>query len=178
MDRAQLCPTFCDPMDPPSSAVHGISRLEHWSGLPFPTPGHLPDPGLEPADSWPLCHLGFVKQSHPSNRKTAKVFKEDFFSFLPLHVYLSSPSFTHHLLINKGPKICLVWLQQDRFSTINIRSHWKKKNTKCLPGLIWRHRYSLGSSIIEGLYGFFEKPLSLLLPTISFIILLMLVKNL
>ena len=27
----------------------GFSRLEYWSGLPFPTPVHLPDPGIEPA---------------------------------------------------------------------------------------------------------------------------------
>ena len=26
----------------------GISRQECWSGLPFPSPGHLPDPGIEP----------------------------------------------------------------------------------------------------------------------------------
>ena len=25
-----------------------FSRQEYWSGLPFPTPGHLPDPGIEP----------------------------------------------------------------------------------------------------------------------------------
>ena len=25
----------------------GFSRQEHWSGLPFPPPGHLPDPGIE-----------------------------------------------------------------------------------------------------------------------------------
>ena len=25
-----------------------ISRQEYWSGLPFPTPGHLLDPGIEP----------------------------------------------------------------------------------------------------------------------------------
>ena len=24
----------------------GFSRQEHWSGLPFPSPGHLPDPGI------------------------------------------------------------------------------------------------------------------------------------
>ena len=24
-----------------------ISRQEYWSGLPFPTPDHLPDPGIE-----------------------------------------------------------------------------------------------------------------------------------
>ena len=26
-----------------------LSRQEYWSGLPFPTPGDLPDPGIEPA---------------------------------------------------------------------------------------------------------------------------------
>ena len=37
----------------------GFSRQEYWSGLPFPSPGDLPDPGIEPgsptlqADTWP-----------------------------------------------------------------------------------------------------------------------------
>ena len=30
---------------PPS---RGFSRQEYWSGLPFPSPGNLPDPGIEP----------------------------------------------------------------------------------------------------------------------------------
>ena len=30
---------------PPSK---GFSRQEYWSGLPFPFPGDLPDPGIEP----------------------------------------------------------------------------------------------------------------------------------
>ena len=30
---------------PPSM---GFSRQEYWSGLPFPSPGDLPDPGFEP----------------------------------------------------------------------------------------------------------------------------------
>ena len=30
---------------PPSM---GFSRQEYWSGLPFPSPGHLPEPGIEP----------------------------------------------------------------------------------------------------------------------------------
>ena len=25
----------------------GFSRQEYWSGLPFPSPGHLPNPGIE-----------------------------------------------------------------------------------------------------------------------------------
>ena len=26
----------------------GFSRQEYWSGLPFPSPGHLRDPGIKP----------------------------------------------------------------------------------------------------------------------------------
>ena len=26
----------------------GFPRQEYWRGLPFPTPGDLPDPGIEP----------------------------------------------------------------------------------------------------------------------------------
>ena len=45
----------------------GFSRQEYWSGLPFPSPGDLSDPGIEPeslaapasqADSLPLSHEG------------------------------------------------------------------------------------------------------------------------
>ena len=47
---AQLCPTLCDPMDCslPGYSIHGFSRQEYWSGLPFPPPGDLPAPGTEP----------------------------------------------------------------------------------------------------------------------------------
>ena len=27
----------------------GFSRQEYWCGLPFPSPGDLPDPGIEPS---------------------------------------------------------------------------------------------------------------------------------
>ena len=48
---AQSCLTLCDPMD---SSLHqaplsmGFSRQEYWNGLPFPSPGNLPNPGNEP----------------------------------------------------------------------------------------------------------------------------------
>ena len=44
------CLTLCDPMDysPPGSSVMGFSKQEYWSGLPFPSPRDLPDPGMEP----------------------------------------------------------------------------------------------------------------------------------
>ena len=43
----QSCPTLCDPMDgsPPVPLSRGFSRQEYWSGLPFPPPGNLPNPG-------------------------------------------------------------------------------------------------------------------------------------
>ena len=62
----KLCPILCDPMDLARQAPlsMGFSRQEYWSGLPFPSPGDLPDPGIEPtslvwqADSLPLSHKG------------------------------------------------------------------------------------------------------------------------
>ena len=47
----ESCPTLCGLM---GSSLHqappsmGFSRQEYWSGLPFPSPGNLPNPGIEP----------------------------------------------------------------------------------------------------------------------------------
>ena len=41
----QSCPTLCDHMGPRSM---GFSGQGYWSGLPFPSPEDLPDPGIEP----------------------------------------------------------------------------------------------------------------------------------
>ena len=48
-----LCLTLCDPMDCslPGSSSMGFSKQEYWSGLPCPSPGDLPDPGIEPESS-------------------------------------------------------------------------------------------------------------------------------
>ena len=34
-----------------ASPCMGFSRQEYWSGLPFPSPGDLPDPGIEPGSA-------------------------------------------------------------------------------------------------------------------------------
>ena len=57
----QLCPTLVTPWTVARQAPLsvGFSRQEYWSGLPFPSPGDLPDPGIKPrspalqADSLP-----------------------------------------------------------------------------------------------------------------------------
>ena len=44
---AKSCPTVLQAHQ--ASLSTGFSRQEYWSGLPFPSPGHLPNPGIEPA---------------------------------------------------------------------------------------------------------------------------------
>ena len=48
---------------PPGSSVHGIFQQEYWSGLPFPTPGDLPDPGIKAA--FPALAGGFFITEPP-----------------------------------------------------------------------------------------------------------------
>ena len=58
---AKLCPTLATPWTVACQAplCMGFSRQEYWNGLPFTSPGGLPDPGIEPrspalqADSLP-----------------------------------------------------------------------------------------------------------------------------
>ena len=46
----QSCPTLCTPWTVTHQAPlsKGFSRQEYWSGLPCPSPGNLPNPGIEP----------------------------------------------------------------------------------------------------------------------------------
>ena len=46
-EGTQSCPTLCDPMDY-SLPVSSVRGQEYWSGLPFPSPVDLPNPGMEP----------------------------------------------------------------------------------------------------------------------------------
>ena len=39
-----------------------FSRQEYWSGLPFPTSGNLPDPGIEPGS--PVLQMDSLSLSH------------------------------------------------------------------------------------------------------------------
>ena len=44
----QSCLSLCNPLDcsPPGASVHGILQAEYWSGLPYLSPGYLPNPAL------------------------------------------------------------------------------------------------------------------------------------
>ena len=46
----------------------GFPRKEYWSGLPFPPPGHLPDPGIKPTSPVsPAVAGGIFTTEQPGN---------------------------------------------------------------------------------------------------------------
>ena len=49
-DNAKSCPTLVVPRTVACLAPLSLtfSRQEYWNGLPFPSLGELPDPGIEP----------------------------------------------------------------------------------------------------------------------------------
>ena len=67
-----VCTQLCPPLWPHGPVARqlplsiGLSWQEYWSGLPFPSPGDLPNPGIKlgfpalQADSLPLSHLGIL----------------------------------------------------------------------------------------------------------------------
>ena len=77
----QSCPTLCDPMDCSTLQTPlfmGFPRQEYWNGLPCPSPGDLPNPGIEPessaspvlqVDSFPLSHQGSPNRQHTGTQR-------------------------------------------------------------------------------------------------------------
>ena len=57
---------FSTPWTHPAPLCVGIFRQEYWIGLPFPPPGDLPNPGIEPASP---ALAGRFFTTKPSHRK-------------------------------------------------------------------------------------------------------------
>ena len=54
----------------------GFSRQEYWSGLPFPPPGDLPNPGIEPVSPVsPELASAFFTTEPPGNPKYSLISK-------------------------------------------------------------------------------------------------------
>ena len=70
----------------PGSSVHGIYQQKYWSELPFPPPGDMLDPGIEPgslalqADSLP---------SEPQGKPTFSHITKSLDIYLNLSLYLT-----------------------------------------------------------------------------------------
>ena len=93
----QSCPTLCNPMDHslPDSSVHGILQQE-WSGLPFPPPGDLPDPGIEPMSLMSLALMGkfFTISSTWEAQKAGRATCKSNLHFVALARRFTSPNRT------------------------------------------------------------------------------------
>ena len=56
-----------------------FSRQEYWSRLPFPSPGDLPDPGMEP---WSPAFQADTLTSEPPGNVTLSLFSKSVSLFL------------------------------------------------------------------------------------------------
>ena len=72
----------------------GFSRQEYWNGLPFPTPGHLPHPGIEArspalqADSLP-AEPQYIKKCKQINKKDLDVNLSSVSYYFVLYYFIS-----------------------------------------------------------------------------------------
>ena len=76
--RAQSCPTLCNTLTVAHQAPVSMEFTRHgyWSGLPFPSPGDLPDPGIKPAPLASPALAGRFFTTEPPG-KPIYVFYED-----------------------------------------------------------------------------------------------------
>ena len=68
----KLCPTLATPWTVVFQAPlsMGFSRQEYWSGLPFPSPGDLLDPGTEPGS--PALQADALPSEPPGKQKVKR----------------------------------------------------------------------------------------------------------
>ena len=106
---AQSCPTLCDSMDcsPPGFSVHGIFQARILEWLPFPSPGDLPHPEIEPRS--PALQADSLQGlSHPGSPpgKVPAVGPRVPGITVPSSVYSFHP---HHNLVRIGAIITLIY---------------------------------------------------------------------
>ena len=79
---AKSCSTLAKPWQESCQAPlsMGFSRQEYWSGLPFPSPGGLPDPGIEPR--YPVLQADSLPTELQGKLLILRVKREKLFFFL------------------------------------------------------------------------------------------------
>ena len=106
---------------PPSM---GLSRQEYWSGLPFPSPGDLPNPGMEP---WSLILQADTLLSEPPGNKLINLIPDSSaFSKSSLCIW----KFSVHVLLKPVLKDFEHYLLACEMGTLNlyknIERHFKE----------------------------------------------------
>ena len=102
---SQSCRTLCNPRNCSPTRLlcpWGFSKQEYWSGLLFPSPRDLPNPGIDPRS--PTLQEMLYHLSHQGNSwEKEKALKGPNFKQPPLfcQFYLHEP---YHILTVKGEK--------------------------------------------------------------------------
>ena len=97
----------------------GFFRYEYWSGLPFPTPGDLPDPGTEPTSLMPPTLTGKFFTTRTSWEAIKKQSRPD------------GSRITYLNYENRGKKTCSQIIQyppKSHLSKMKQRHYKKSKN--------------------------------------------------
>ena len=140
---------------------HGLSmefsRLEYWNGQPFPSPGDLPHPRIEPmspalqADSLPAETQGKPKNTGVGSLSLLQIFLTQESNQGLLHCrqilyqlsYQGSPKKQNHSAKQKQRRTSSTWLKKKNFlETYNLyHTYWCK--TKIFPLRGTKEVYSL-----------------------------------
>ena len=64
----------------------GFSRQEYWSGLPVPSPGYLPNPGIEPET--PALQADSLPSAPPKCQQIQSIYHAQETMLNAFHVYL------------------------------------------------------------------------------------------
>ena len=79
----------------------GFSRQEYWSGLPFPSPGDLPDSGIKPGS--PALQANSLSSESPGKPMLYKIKTNRKANKKPCHKCHLTLPFQHHLLLFIDP---------------------------------------------------------------------------
>ena len=103
----------------------GFSKQEYWSGLPFPSPGDLPDPGIEPGP--PALEADALTSEPPGKpQKAQRRHQRTLMAVIAIAVGLSASFCAHGQ--NKGlPKMST----SKSSEPVNMLPNLKKELCRC-----------------------------------------------
>ena len=107
--HVQLCVTCQDPLS------MAFPRQEHWSGLPFPSPGDLPDPGIRPASLMSLALSGQFSTTSITNQWEQHICKQN-----------KNEQMTCTCMVNSHKKVFSLFSHQGNmnYNQIEILLYW------------------------------------------------------
>ena len=102
-----------------------FSRQEHWSGLPFPSPGDLPNPGIEPGS--PTLRADTLPSEPPRNWPEYKPVNKVYSCNLSMYFY-QSLNFTVFLMT---VSLLTIWINivtelHSQFTELHSNSEWSQ----------------------------------------------------